>query len=134
MNGLTQEKNTANNEDEHVASKVTKEVHSIVKLLDSKQHIPHTKKDGKNNMDNANEEGKPQNAKTDLQEMNVNDARHVSFESSQSISNSDQHLSKDPTLRGEVDSISKDLATYINNEGHLTLDERHCEEHVKACR
>ena len=56
-------KNTANNEDEHVTSKVTKEVHSIVKLLDSKQRIPHTKKDGKNNMDNANEEGKPQNAK-----------------------------------------------------------------------
>ena len=101
-------KNTANNEDEHVASKVTKEVHSIVKLLDSKQRIPHTKKDGKNNMDNANEEGKPQNAK----EMNVNDARHVSFESTQTISNSDQHLSTDPTLRGEVDCISKDLATY----------------------
>ena len=37
-------------------------------------------------------------------------------------------------FEGGVNSISKDLATYINNEGNLTLDERHCEEHVKACR
>ena len=48
--------------------------------------------------------------------------------------NNSQLCNTDADLETKVNAISKDLATYINNKGQLTLDERRCEEHVKACR
>ena len=100
-----------NTEEEHTSTCLPKEVHTIEKVVDSTQHVF------------------PPMQNTDSMIQNIEEEK-----TSQVLECSNPLSNPDARLESKVNTISKDLATYINNEGQLTMDERRCEEHVKACR